>query len=199
MPLIDTLDPIFADCVADEDGRYTLTEPWIRQGFIYATDGRIAVRQPITQPDTTDYGSPANAGQMFDDSKLTGKAITLPDIGPEPSAICTDCKGRKPKKCGTCHGSGECACSVCDSQHTCGSCDGHGKRPWCSPCDGEGTITRTPLSVALDDPDLEVGLADTFIWLLQRHGIETVQKTQNGTGFRFRKGTIEGLVMGATL
>lgn len=36
----------------DEDGRYNLTTPWVFNGWQYASDGRIGVREPCTFADT---------------------------------------------------------------------------------------------------------------------------------------------------
>ena len=42
-------------CDSDSDCRYALTAPWVNGGWEYATNGRIAVRQPAPgQPDVDD-------------------------------------------------------------------------------------------------------------------------------------------------
>lgn len=35
---------------AEEDGRYPLSKPWVKGGWRYATNGRIAVREPTDDP-----------------------------------------------------------------------------------------------------------------------------------------------------
>ncbi len=37
---------------AEEDGRYGLSRPWSKDGWRYATDGRIVVRVPTDEPDS---------------------------------------------------------------------------------------------------------------------------------------------------
>lgn len=37
---------------AVEDARYLISKPWIKDGWRYATDGRIAVREPTDEPDS---------------------------------------------------------------------------------------------------------------------------------------------------
>lgn len=37
---------------SEEDGRYGLSKPWVKDGWKYATDGRIAVREPTDEPDS---------------------------------------------------------------------------------------------------------------------------------------------------
>lgn len=169
--LLKTLDPIFADCVCAETSRYAIAQPWVHNGFAYATNGRILVRQPTKRSSRPfRYARVPSAWHLFDDSKPTGKPIPLPNIGPEQNdvMVCENCKGRKRK---------------------------------CSACDGEGSITRKHRSIELA-PGLSKGLADYYVWLLQRHGIGEVQLdgASNGKTFCFRKGKkIEGLVMGMTL
>ena len=201
--LLDTLDPIFADCLGDEDGRYTLTKPWIdTTGFVYATNGSILVRQPTKRTCPGDGRAPPNAARLFDQSKPIGKPITLPDIGPElgDKLICETCKGKdSTKTCNKCDGTGYHSCPTCKHKKPCRDCEGEGE--WCcSGCGGEGTIKRDRQSIRLH-PKHEFGLADYYVSLLQRHGIATVRRTDSadGPGFRFCKGKIEGLVLQMTL
>lgn len=88
--LLASLDPIFKDCVAPKGWPDKIQQPWIQDGFVYATDGRIVVRQPIELSDTTHDAQDARA--IFDESK-PGISIDLPDIGPEqPRLQCPHCK-----------------------------------------------------------------------------------------------------------
>jgi len=41
-----------ANFCADEDGRFPLSKPWVKDGWRYATDARITVREPTTEPNT---------------------------------------------------------------------------------------------------------------------------------------------------
>lgn len=200
MPLLDTLDSLFADCTGDEDGHYTLTKPWIRNGFVYATDGKIVVRQAVKQSDTTGDKPPGDVDREFDASTPTGQSIPLPDIGMElgDRLVCEKCKGKNPSKtCSECNGKGKHVCPTCSHAKPCRACEGEGEK-YCSACDGEGMIARPRRSVKLR-PTHTIGLADYYVWLLRRHGIDAVRMTATRASFYFRKGTIKGLVMGKAL
>lgn len=197
--LLKTLDPIFADCLG-ENCRFLLGEPWIQKGFVYATNGSILVRQPTTLPETQRRGPPA--WQNFDDTKAVGRIIRLPDLGPELAdrTVCPTCKGTdSTKTCGDCKGAGKHVCPTCEHVKPCRPCEGEGNL-CCSECEGAGALSRKRQSVKLR-PAHEAGLADFYVWLLQRHGIDSVRtaKCPNGFAFRFHKGTIEGIVMGMAL
>lgn len=198
MALIDDLDPIFADCLGESD-RLILDKPWVRRGYVYATNGAIVVRQPTLLCETAHRGP--QAWPLVDEMEPSGKTIQLPDIGPEliDRLICETCKGKdSTTTCSECNGTGKHICPKCKHEQGCRTCEGEGQQ-CCSGCDGEGMTTRTRQSVKLA-PDHQIGLADFYIWLLQRNGITTVRKaTGNANGFRFRKGKIEGLVLGMTL
>lgn len=204
---LDTLDPIFADCVGESD-RLTIDKPWIRKGHVYATNGAIVIRQPTELPETVHRG-PA-AWQTFDDLRVSGRAILLPDIGPKlaDTSICGKCKGKNSTKtCSECKGMGKHTCPTCEHVKPCRLCEGEGKL-YCSECKGEGIVTRKRKSIRLH-ARYRIGLADYYVWLLQRHGIKTVRFTTILGGgpsfhsFHFRKGkdrtAIEGVVMGMTL
>lgn len=200
MPLLDTLDPLLAECTDDQDGRYTLTKPWIRNGFVYATDGRILVRQATKQADTTDDKPPGGAEHMFDESKPRGKSIPLPDIGMElgDRLVCEKCKGKNSSKtCSECNGEGSHVCPTCSHAKPCRACEGEGDK-YCSACGGEGMLARKRTSVKLR-PRHTIGLADYYVWLLRRHGIDAVRMTTTATSFYFSKGKIRGIVMGCAL
>ena len=40
----DDLPLIFAECASKEDTGYTITRPWRKGGYVYATDGHMCVR-----------------------------------------------------------------------------------------------------------------------------------------------------------
>lgn len=203
--LLDTLDPIFADCLGKSD-RFILDKPWIRKGFAYATNGSILIRQPTPLPETQHRGP--RAWDIFDDSKPIGRSIPLPDIGPElaDTLICPTCKAKDSTgTCKDCKGLGKHVCPTCKREKPCGACDGEGTQ-YCLECGGDGTVARKRQPVKLR-PTHEIGLADYYVWLLRRHEIVSVRRANriDGTGrsahvgFRFRKGTIEGIVLGMAL
>ncbi len=190
--LLKDLDPIFADCVG-EGSRYALSKPWTHTGWAYAANGRIAVRQPTIRTSIVD-NAPLGA-PIFEGFQSSSTSVTLPDIGlePEPSPVCEKCKGREPAECRNCYGSGECTCSHCDHDHECTRCNGKGKM-LCESCGGDGRIDRDVLAVEIAP---EFGLADHYVWLLQRHGIVEVQIGEGVSKdqCRFHKGDIEGILM----
>lgn len=103
----------------DKESRYALTAPWIRDGWRYATDGRLCVRMPAEGLQDTAAVYIPPAGEVF--------AINF-----EPYAD----KCRKPwpdlmqivmydGTCPQCDGFGELGCSEC-FKRTCLTC--HGKK-----------------------------------------------------------------------
>lgn len=96
---IDDLDPIFAEClpIGDEDWSGRVAEPWVRAGYVYATNGQIVVRQPTSLPDTTHKRSPPDASKHFTTKQLAGNPIALLGIGDDPGPIeCPHCGGEVP-------------------------------------------------------------------------------------------------------
>lgn len=70
--------------------RYSMSEPWVRKGWVYATNGRVAIRCPVDDivPD-----SPANtvaepAAQLFDECLDVSKCAN-----PWPDPACLQCGG----------------------------------------------------------------------------------------------------------
>lgn len=192
--LLKSLDPIFADCVGEAgSSRYVLDKPWTHSGWVYATNGRIAVRQPTLRVQVVDKAPIGTV--IFDSFKPLGDPIDLPDIGPEPAAseVCDKCKGKESPECRNCYGSGVCTCSHCDDDHGCATCNGEGKM-LCPECDGDGSIDRDVLAIEVAP---EFGLADHYVWLLWRHGITEIQLGEGDSSnqCRFRKGDIEGVLM----
>ena len=97
MALVDDLDPIFADCV-DLLGQRNLRQPWVRDGFVYASDGRIIVRQPTTLLNST-HDAP-DAHHILEEAVPTDEVLSVPDIGPEKAEYfeCPHCSGLIPRQ-----------------------------------------------------------------------------------------------------
>jgi len=58
-------DRLLAFCGSKAE-RYDLDKPWVFHGWRYATNGRIAVREPTTKPDTDDGRKrPRTTYQLF--------------------------------------------------------------------------------------------------------------------------------------
>ena len=73
-------------CDTDPDCRYALTTPWVKGGYEYATNGRIAVRQPAPgQPDVDDGKKrPKN---MDKNPYLFGKPASCTEPWPDPHGL----------------------------------------------------------------------------------------------------------------
>lgn len=122
--------------------RYDLHKPFVRNGWLTATDGRICVRIKTNLPDTKDINVPdINASFALCTSILSKPiGIVLPGTG---VGACDDCEGNGTggRICDICGGGGrhECDCGV---EHKCGECEGEGRieKPdtVCWLCEGEG-------------------------------------------------------------
>ena len=99
----------------EDETRAVLMQPSSRNGFTYATDGRIIVRAPKL-PDVPDVDGYPNCEQALGRFTADGSWQKLPaEIPPE-----------KTEQCSLCYGSDEHDCSQCKSAHTCNRCDGVG-------------------------------------------------------------------------
>lgn len=138
-----TLPAIFRDCVAQAPSRYGIMAPFEREGFVWATDGRIIVRnvRPIglvlPEPEAVTPPVMSIWGGDF------GVGIPCPDVGPEPA----------PRSCGSCGGRKKHFCAECDASHT------------CAPCQGVGTVRApyTPIVVT----EGKIALQDRYLRSLQ--------------------------------
>jgi len=101
------------DFCSTDDCRESIMTPFVRDGWKYATDGRIMVRIKTDEPD--DSGQPhkrPNAAKLFegfDVSKL--EAFNLPEL-----------KGVENQTCRYCSGNGVQTCSL-GHDHDCDECD----------------------------------------------------------------------------
>lgn len=167
--LLDTLDPLFADCLLrpwHPRPFHQLDRPWVANGWVHATDRRIIVRQRTRRKDTGGrFPSRCNIKCVFGWTPKEGSIITLPRIGRKrPDLV----------RCPDCRGSG-CTRVSCIA----------------------GKVAREAKSIAVGCG--EYGLADRYIWLLRDHGITIVQPTTHATCYAFGKDRIEGRLMGTVL
>ena len=103
-------------------GRYNIDEPWAKDGFVYATDGRMCIRMPTDQPDTVIEGKkwPSVKDLGFDQS---GELLPWPVIDEGQGHLCRTCSGEGylDKECELCG-------STCiDYGMPCVRCNGSGK------------------------------------------------------------------------
>lgn len=100
------LHPIFQDCCAKADVRYRLSSPFRRGQWLYATDGRIAVRCDYDSLDAIDVpifdGDKANTPPVEDVmSELPPrvKPWRIPEL-PHPTIVnCARCRGEGCMEC----------------------------------------------------------------------------------------------------
>lgn len=86
------LHPIFKDCCAPDDveSRYAISHPWIKDGWICATDARICVRQATTladRPPPNGKTPPDLAGLSWDMAEHSHVPVDLPAIPDEELRI----------------------------------------------------------------------------------------------------------------
>lgn len=108
-------------CSVDEC-RMAICTPWAFNGWKYATDGRIAVRVPTTDPDDSNkpYKRP-DASALFKGFNVEGlESFEIPTLD-----------GVMEKRCSSCNGNGY---STCD----------HGHDHECEDCDKSGILEEWP-------------------------------------------------------
>ena len=119
-------------CRSDMD---KLNKPFRMGAFVYASDGKIAVRVPAeSMPDVQENPDAPNAASL----EFDGGAdfIPLPACASSP-VPCIECGGTGIQtKCRKCAGTGEITC-------VCGDC-GHEHETECPSCEGSGTTDGTP-------------------------------------------------------
>lgn len=130
-------------CEHDTEGsRFAMGQPFVFDGWRYATDGRRAIRVPAPgEPNTVAEGRIPRANTAFE-----GFPETLDELPEAPLTTrgvrdCPACDGdghatREP--CGQCKGKAECRCG-CGDEHDCHVCRGTGTIGYgrCGTCKGE--------------------------------------------------------------
>ena len=121
-----------------------LNMPFVQNGRLAATDGRIAVIVPTNEPDTLPGKRPfpkihemdAGYDWISHEGPLRQPIKTRDDE-------CDRCHGNKKEKigCAECQGYGTCNRCDCGEEHDCGFCGGRGYRDTdetCNECKGSG-------------------------------------------------------------
>lgn len=174
--------PIFAACVAVENGRYAIGAPWVENGRLYATDGKIAVRGPASlvngelPPIDANFRVPPvdsiiDPAEMFFD-----EPTPLPEV-PDAAVARIPCEH--------CRGIGHCNACECGEEHDCGHCEGEGS----NPPDG--------LRIVIDEKT-GYGLNHIYTHKLRKAGIDHVFLRRDGRQDRpcqFVAGKCEGALM----
>lgn len=111
-----SIQDIFKKFVAqEEEGRYAIDKLFVKDGYLCATDSRIAVRCKTKEPDTEDGTKYPPLDRVFVDSQIKGK-----ELKPLVKVDVTHEFGT----CRECGGTGE--CNNCGQDHRCPDCDGEG-------------------------------------------------------------------------
>ena len=139
---------VFCDPMTDRpESRYDLSTPWVYEGWRYATDGRICVREPApgepSAPDVRAFGS--NKGKRprahdyfaaFPKNGFTGDWPAA-EYGEEP--------------CTACGGEDKCECSGCGALHECEKCHGRKREYKASMIAGRRIAGRLVVRIGLLD------------------------------------------------
>ena len=123
--------------------RTNLEEPFVDNGFEYATDGKILIAVKTDKPDSEDR-HPKNTQQLFErvwDESWEPIKIRWPDRTEHKCCFCNG-DGLKRHQCNICEGFGRHTCD-CGTEHDCGYCDGEGYSKCedseiCPECEGTG-------------------------------------------------------------
>ena len=171
------LPPIFKAICDTLASRLLLAEKgwacasWLENGYIYATDGFIAVRIPDGDWDVPPPGSGRRPGVQklaWSASDYETTAVTIPTPSPGNT------------NCAECDGTGHCECKEC------------GQDRECPRCNGSGWADDRPPTLLNDRLGIRATLAD----LLLAHGIAEVYVAKKAwmARFTFNHGG-EGLVI----
>lgn len=187
-------------CTA-KDFKYALSKPFRVGDYVYATDGRGAIRLPA---------------DMLPDAATEGKFPPVLDLPwgvtgkvehPIPSAIsaqvvpCESCRGdgtQHEKECPECYGVGDVECSQCGHMAMCDRCYGRGtvsgdRKSPCIQCDGTGE--------KVNDVARRIGDKTYFYERMLRRAraadAETIWIGKPDAPAYFRAGKVEGLIMPA--
>lgn len=177
-------------CDPDTSSRYALDQPWVVDGWRYATDGRIMVRIPATgEPDSP---KPPDEKKRPKDVASIVESLTGDNWQPwpaiKPCRIC-DGKGKHLEDCENCEGTGTCKSCNCGHKHQCGDCKGERQSlVRCDECFKSGS---------LDDRFGEAELSHHYAHLIAcLPSVSYLPTTNTEDGVRFRFDGGEGVVMG---
>lgn len=132
---------------AEENRHYWTTEPWVHDGWRYASDSAIVVRVPaVGEPDT-----PGLDGKIFPNERVDALfAVFPPCESPLPSPEFQECSG--------CQGTGEVQCRECHTTVACKRCCGRKAVLPEKNLVGPRVISGKYLTLIIDLPDVRVQL-----------------------------------------
>ena len=174
-----TLHPIIPECVGPAGFTLNIDKPFPRDGYVYATNGHICVRQRGAKCDPPDGETPPVEGldwtrEHYAEAPLVIDPALLPE--PPPDVACRQCSGTgKQVRCKECDGSGIVICDY-DYDHDCPECKGKGvfaakaddpKAESCNSC--YGTVKADPDYRPCLWPGV-AAVSKRYVRLLIRHG-----------------------------
>jgi len=139
----EKLHQIFADCCAQKKSIYDIDKPFVQNGFAYATNAKIIVRQKTDAPDSD--GKLPDVNALFDEFR-GDQIVEIPEVEFHEH-ICEECNGRGIWVCNECK-----QCVICDA------CEGEGK--FSDP------LSFVPLSCSF-------GISNRYAAILYRNGVRT--------------------------
>lgn len=142
---------------AEHSCRYRITEPFVRDGWRYATDGAIVVRVPCPgEPDSD--GTLLPKPECFEWETLEGELKPWPPEVRSDSPdglLCRACNHTglvpgKEEKCLPCKGEGFVYCDHCGSETQCDECHGDGYigQP-CNACEGKKVLIKNAVQYVI--------------------------------------------------
>ncbi len=128
-------------CEKDKNCRYPMNEPWVHDGWKYATDARIIVRVPTDEPTSIFEGKGNSPPSAF---RLSWPTPDATGWQPWPElrllvaeGFCRACDGLGGSgECEPCRGAGLVPDGYGETE--CDSCDGTGKKTECPTCKWSG-------------------------------------------------------------
>lgn len=117
-------------CATEEHHRFQTQEPFsLGDGWLYATNGRVAVRVPSNDPAAEGRKLPKSIAEFAQWAAGESAALPIPDVMTLPFDPCSECggKGKTPERreCSTCEGEGDVECDM-GHYHPCEDCGGKG-------------------------------------------------------------------------
>lgn len=130
---------------ADISTKYACANPFSRGGKMYATDGRILVGVPTSEPDSN--------GEFISPDDIAHVMFPIEHWKPWPrdenivrgNGECPDCNGYGGKKCEQCGGFGAGECPTCHQDIDCAECFGNGYTITCRTCKGKKRLDDIPI------------------------------------------------------
>jgi hypothetical protein len=127
------LPDIFGECLMDEETRFSLSAPFLRDGQVVAANGHILVMRPAS-PGLAELLALVPGRKTPDVEKSCFAGVTF---DPTPTRLPDKLQGET--TCRDCGGTGNYPCECCDTDRTCEWCDGRGlaldrsHRVWLAP------------------------------------------------------------------